>query len=144
MSWDKIVLLAQAEPDGGGAAQLIGIVIYLAIAILMIAGIWKTFEKAGEPGWGAIVPFYNIYLMCKIAGRPGWWLLLYFIPCVSLIIAIIVTIDVSKNFGKGIGFAIGLVFLPIIFFPILGFGDARYRGKKEQKFVGTGPQDPDF
>jgi Family of unknown function (DUF5684) len=142
MSWDQIVLLAQAEPpDGGGPAQLIGIVIYLALVIVIIAGLWKTFEKAGEPGWGAIVPIYNIYLLCKIAGRPGWWVLLYFIPCVSLIIAIIVTIDFGKNFGKGTGFAIGLVFLPFIFFPILGFGDARYLGKKASKSAQSGRVD---
>jgi hypothetical protein len=144
MAWDKVVLLAQADPDGGGAAQLIVGVISLAVAILMFAGMWKTFEKAGEPGWGAIVPIYNIYLMCKIAGRPGWWVILCIIPCVSIIFLIIVYLDLAKNFGKGAGFGLGLAFLTFIFFPILGFGDARYGGKKAQKTLQTGPNDPDF
>jgi Family of unknown function (DUF5684) len=141
MSWDKIVLLAQAqpEPEVGAIPQIIVGVIYLAIAVLYFAGLWKTFAKAGEPGWGAIVPFYNIYLICKIGGRPGWWLILFFIPCVGIIIAIIVSLDIAKNFGKGSGFGLGLGFLPFIFFPILGFGDARYLGNKASanRSVGT-------
>jgi hypothetical protein len=144
MASDKVALLAQADPDDFGPAQLILVVIYLAVVIVWLVGLWKTFEKAGEPGWGAIVPIYNIYLMCKIARRPGWWVLLYFIPCVHVIIAIIVPLDIAKNFGKGTLFGIGLAFLGFIFFPILGFGDARYLGKKAQKTVRTGPQDPDF
>ena len=82
------------------------------------------------PGWGAIIPIYNIYLMCKVAGKPGWWVLLYLIPCVNLIIGLIVSIDFAKNFGKGTGFGLGLAFLGFIFFPILGFSDARYLGVK--------------
>ncbi len=100
----------------------------LAIVILIIAGFWKVFVKAGHPGWAAIIPFYNIYILLKIAGRPGWWLLLFLVPVVSLVIAIIVAIDVAKAFGKGTGFGIGLAFLGPIFYPILGFGDAAYLG----------------
>jgi hypothetical protein len=85
------------------------------------------------PGWGAIIPIYNIYLMCKVAGKPGWWALLYLIPCVNLIIALIVSIDVAKNFGKGTGFGLGLALLSFIFFPILGFSDARYLGNQAWK-----------
>ena len=129
MSWDAIVLFAQAEDQSGGIAPVIVVVIELALAIVMIAGLWKTFEKAGQPGWGAIVPFYNAYLMCKIAGRPGWWLILFLIPCVNIIVAIIVALDIAKAFGKGSGFGIGLALLGFIFYPILGFGDARYIGK---------------
>ena len=129
MSWDRIALLAQAQEQGDGSANLIVGVIYLVIVILAIAGLWTTFVKAGLPGWGAIVPFYNVYLMCKIAGRPGWWLLLFLIPCVGLIVTIIVSIDIAKNFGKGTGFGLGLALLGFIFYPILGFGDARYLGK---------------
>ena len=144
MTWDQIVVLAQAEQDNGGMGQIIGGVIWLALAILAIAGAWKTFEKAGEPGWGAIVPFYNIYLMCKIAGRPGWWLILFIIPCVGVIIAIMVCIDIARNFGKGTLFGIGLAILGFIFFPILGFGDARYLGNKSSKIAGSGPPGRDF
>ena len=99
-----------------------------AFVILMIAAMWKVFSKAGQPGWAVIIPIYNIYIMCKVAGRPGWWVLLMFIPFVNLIIAIILTIDIAKNFGQGVGFGIGLIILPFIFYPILGFGSAQYQG----------------
>ena len=99
---------------------------YFAVIILWIAGMWKVFSKAGQPGWGVLIPIFNLYLMCKIAGRPGWWVLLMLIPFVNLIIFIILYVDMAKRFGKGVGFAIGLLFLPFIFFPILGFGSAQY------------------
>lgn len=105
---------------------IIGLILYLAFIVVVIAGIWKTFEKAGQPGWAAIVPFYNIYVMTQIAKKPGWWMVLFLIPIVSIIIAFILMIEIAKNFGKGAGFGVGLVFLGFIFFPILGFGDAKY------------------
>jgi hypothetical protein len=66
-------------------------------------------------------------LVLKIAGKPLWWILLLLIPFVGIVIAIIVTIEVAKNFGKGTGFGLGLAFLGFIFYPILGFGDAKYQ-----------------
>ena len=100
---------------------------YFAVIVLLIAAIWKVFSKAGQPGWAAIIPIYNIYVMCKVAGRPGWWLLLMLIPLVNVIIAIILNVDIAKHFGKGVGFAIGMILLPFIFWPILGFGGAQYQ-----------------
>ena len=50
------------------------------------------------------------------------------IPFVNFVICIILCIDLAKSFGKGAGFGIGLAFLGIIFFPILGFGSAQYQG----------------
>jgi len=101
---------------------------YSIVIILMIAAIWKVFSKAGQPGWAAIIPIVNLYFLCKVAGRPGWWLILMLIPFVNLIIFIILDIDIAKKFGKGAGFGIGLLLLPFIFFPILGFGSAQYQG----------------
>jgi hypothetical protein len=130
MSWDRMALLAQAQQEqGGGIAEVISGVICLAIAIVGLAGMWKVFVKAGQPGWGVLIPIYNAYLMCKIGSRPGWWVLLFFIPCVGVIIAIVLAIDIAKNFGKGTGFGLGLAFLGFIFYPILGFGDAQYFAK---------------
>jgi hypothetical protein len=103
-------------------------IFYLAFTILMIAAWWKIFAKAGQPGWACIIPIYNLYVWCKIVGRPWWWILLMLIPLVNLIIAIILLIDLAKSFGKGVGFGIGLLLLPFIFFPILGFGSAQYQG----------------
>lgn len=103
-------------------------IIYSVVMILLIASIWKVFSKAGQPGWAAIIPIYNAYILCKIAGRPGWWVILMLIPLVNFIIAIILCIDIAKAFGKGTGFGIGLLLLGIIFWPVLGFGSAQYQG----------------
>ena len=67
---------------------MIGSIIYLAIVVIVIAGMWKTFEKAGQPGWGCIIPIYNIYLMTKIAAKPAWWVIMFFIPLVNIVFAI--------------------------------------------------------
>jgi hypothetical protein len=100
----------------------------LVIAIIAIAGMWKTNTKAGQYGWACLVPIYNIIVLLRIAGKPWWWIFLFLIPIVNLVIIIIVNIDVAKNFGKGAAFGIGLFLLGFIFFPILGFGDAQYQG----------------
>jgi hypothetical protein len=120
----------QEEAPSGAAAGAFGLVfmlVCLAIVVLVIAGLWKVFTKAGKPGWAAIVPIYNVIVILQIAGKPIWWLILCLIPLVNLIVAILVGIGVAKNFGKGTGFGIGLALLGPIFYPILGFGDARYR-----------------
>jgi hypothetical protein len=103
-------------------------IFYLAFTILMIVAWWKIFTKAGQPGWACIIPIYNLYVWCKIVGRPWWWILLMLIPFVNFIILIILTIDLAKSFGKGVGFGIGLLLLAVIFFPILAFGSAQYQG----------------
>jgi hypothetical protein len=103
-------------------------IIWLAIIVLVIAGFWKVFVKAGHPGWAAIIPIYNLYILTKIAGRPWWWMLLFLVPIVSIVIAIILSIDVAKAFGKGTGFGVGLALLGFVFYPMLGFGDATYKG----------------
>ena len=124
-------LLAQTtdlESPAAAAPSPIFWVCYFAVIILLIAAMWKVFSKAGQPGWAAIIPIYNMYVMCKIAGRPGWWVILLLIPLVNFIILIILCIDISKAFGKGVGFGLGLLFLGIIFWPILGFGSAQYHG----------------
>jgi hypothetical protein len=113
---------------GSAAGGLVVLVIELVVAVLMIAGMWKVFAKAGEPGWAAIIPIYNVIVMLKIAGKPAWWFILFLIPVVSFIIAILVAIEIAKKFGQGAGFGIGMAFLPFIFYPMLGFGSATYQG----------------
>ncbi len=104
------------------------IIICIIFAVISIAGTWKAFQKAGQPGWACLIPLYNIYIMLKIGGKPGWWLLMYFIPVANLIFAIWAINMISKSFGKDEGFTVGLIFLGFIFWPILGFGDAVYQG----------------
>ena len=115
------VLLASG---GGGFVTIV----YLAVVVLVFVALWHIVAKAGRPGWEGIIPIYNYYVILKIVGRPGWWLILYFIPVVNIVIGIIVLYELSKSYGKGGGFTVGLIFLSFIFFPILGFGDSRYLG----------------
>jgi hypothetical protein len=110
--------------DFGGILLLI---VAIAISLFVIISMWKVFVKAGQPGWGVLIPIYNVYLMLQIAGRPGWWLILFLIPFVNFVVGIIVDIDIAKNFGKDAAFGLGLFFLGFIFYPILAFGSATYQ-----------------
>ncbi len=102
------------------------------IYVLLIIAMWKIFTKAGKPGWASIVPIYNVIVMFQIIGLNPWLLLLYLIPVVNFVVAIVFSImqasRLSKAFGKGTGFAFGLFFLNPIFLLILGFGDSKYVG----------------
>lgn len=125
-------LLLQSSDNsrlGPIAGAFVATVVF-ALVVTVIAGLWKTFVKAGQPGWGVLIPIYNAYLLTKIAGKPGWWVLLLIIPLVNIVINVIVSVGVAENFGKSAGFGIGLFVLPFIFYPILGFGDARYMGSR--------------
>jgi hypothetical protein len=116
------------EESGGAIFGLLFMVIWLVVVIAIIASVWKVFTKAGKPGWACIVPIYNVIVLLEIINRPLWWFLLLLIPLVNLIVAIIISIDVARAFGKETGFGLGLFFLGFIFYPILGFGDAQYQG----------------
>ena len=115
----------------------IALIIYLVLTLPIIIGHWKVFEKAGRSGWISLIPFYSDYTLAEIGGIEGWialipYFLLIFGPLSSissLIINIIVCSEVSKSFGKSAGFTCGLIFLPIIFWPILGLGRSSYLGK---------------
>lgn len=108
-------------------AGLVCFALCLGIALFFIIAAWKVYAKAGKPGWGIFIPFYNVYLWIKIAGRPGWWLVLYLIPIVDIVIAIILAVEVAKAFGKSGAFGFFLIFLfGFIGIPILGYGSAVY------------------
>ena len=53
------------------AGAFVGIIIYVAVVVFLIAALWLVFAKADRPGWAAIIPFYNYYTMLKVVGRPG-------------------------------------------------------------------------
>ncbi len=112
-------------------AAIIPILIFAAAALVLeIAGAWLMFEKAGEPGWAAIIPIYNYLIGIKIAGKPWWYILLMLIPVVNIIIYIVILDGLSKSFGKGTGFTFGLFFFRFIFIPVLGFDRSVYTGDK--------------
>ncbi len=108
--------------------DIVVLIIQLAVLVIIIAAQWKIYEKAGKPGWACLVPIYNIIVLLEIVGKPVWWIILLLIPIVNIIVLFIVVHQLSLSFGKGTGFTLGLIFLGIIFYPILGFGDAEYIG----------------
>ena len=95
---------------------------------LMIVAMWILFKKAGKPGWAAGVPFYDQYTLYEITWGNGWRFLMLLIPIYNIVLAILTYIRLAKAFGKDEGYAVGLVFLPQVFVPMLAFGSAAYHG----------------
>lgn len=122
---DELITSGTENPAFFGIFGLV----YFAVIIFLIVAEWKIYVKAGKPGWACIVPIYNIIVLLEIVGKPWWWLLLLFIPLVNLVFAVWIMNLLSKSFGKSEGFTVGLIFLPFVFYPILGFGDAQYQGQ---------------
>lgn len=114
--------------QGGPFAAILS----LALGVLAIVALWKIFAKAGEPGWAAIIPFYNLYVLFKITWGSGWKFLLMLIPIANIVIAIITMVKLAKAFGKSGGFAVGLIFLSLIFYCILAFDQSLYLGVPEK------------
>ena len=99
---------------------------YTAIISLMLVSMWKIFVKAGKAGWASLVPIYNTIVMLEIAKLPVWYILLMFVPIVNAIIMVVIMAKMAKVFGKGTGFVMGMLFLPLIFYPILAFDKSEY------------------
>lgn len=114
--------------EGGGGGGIVGLLFNLIVIVFFAVCMWKIYAKAGQPGWAAIIPIYNIVVLCQIVGRPVWWVVLTFIPVVNIVIYIILLVDLAKKFGKGVGFAIGMLLLSFIFLPMLAFGSAEFEG----------------
>ena len=102
--------------------------LFIMYAIYRLICCWAIFEKAFEPGWGALIPFYNNYLYFKITWGNGWKFLFLLIPFANIVFAIITMVKLAKAFGKSGGFAVGLIFLSIIFYCILAFDKSEYLG----------------
>jgi hypothetical protein len=131
---------AVTQTDAGVMAAMMAFfaayaLVITIVAVFMIVCMWKVFVKAGKPGWAAIVPIYNIIVLLEIVGRPTWWVLLYFasiIPFVgwiaAVVVSVIVTIDLAKSFGKDTSFAVLLILLPVVGYPMLAFGKDAYVG----------------
>jgi hypothetical protein len=129
----------EIDPAAAAAVSGVVLVISLIFAVIGIIIMWKVNTKAGQPGWAAIIPIYNIYVWLKIAGRPGWWLILMLIPFVNIVMSVIVSIDIAKSFGKDAVFGVvGLWLFSLIGYAILAFGNAQYRGPAA--LAGASPQ----
>lgn len=115
------------QQSGEDVAALLVSLVFIIVAIVMLIGMWKIYTKANQPGWALFVPIYNLYALLQIVGRPTWWLLLMLIPLLNLIV-LVVYVDLAKSFGKSTLYGLGMIFLPFIFIPMLGFGSAQYQG----------------
>ena len=131
--------------------------VYSAILIiwyvLIVIAYWKVFSKAGEAGWKSLIPFYNVYTEFKICWKNQnmFWI---YLACViasavlgqisgfvailgsvagicALVVTVLLNIRMAKAFGRGTGFAVGLLFLTPIFMMILGFGSSQYLGPQD-------------
>ena len=131
------LLAATYTTTGRGAGVGIYIILALVFYVLVSLGLYGTFIKAGEPGWAGFVPFYNFIVLLKVAGRPttwGWFMLMLIVPYVGslafFVVYIIVANDVSKSFGHGTAFTVGLCipYVSAVFYYILWLGPSRYLG----------------
>jgi hypothetical protein len=120
--------------DSGGLPAWFWIITGILV-VVQYAAMWRVYTKAGREGWEAIIPIYNYYVMLKIVGKPGWWLILMLIPIVNIVILVWVYNLLSKSFGKDEGFTLGLIFLGIIFWPILAWGNAKYIGAQSKEAI---------
>ncbi len=113
-------LVPTMQPVSSSVGFII-LAIALAIALFELTAIWIVFTKANEPGWASLIPIYNAFVWLRIADLSAWWFLLLLVPGADMVFWVLVDIGVAKNFGRGVGFILGLIFLPGIFYPILAF-----------------------
>jgi len=103
------------------------LVMVVATSVFMTVCMWAIYNKAGEAGWKSIIPVYNLYVLFQIVGKPGWWVIFLFVPFVGTILFIFMNYLLARAFGKGVGYMLGVTFLPFIFLPLLAFGGAQYQ-----------------
>ncbi len=124
-----------ANTASGGFPAILWVV-YAVFIVIYIVAYWKIFTKAGEAGWKSIIPIYNIVTALNIVGMSGWYALLFLVPLVSIVMAIILAYKLAKAFGYGVGMTI----LELIFgigLLIIAFGDSKYNGPEGPTIADT-------
>lgn len=116
------------QSAGLNVFSFIILALMLGVTVAIVAALWKVFAKAGKPGWACLIPIYNVIVLLQIIGRPWWYVIFLFIPGANIVLGVILAFGTARSFGQGWPFAIGIVLLPFVFIPILGFGGARYIG----------------
>jgi signal peptidase I len=113
------------------------LIVIIAIAITYYAGLWKIFEKAGEKGWKAIIPFYNTVTHLKIAGKKWHGVFFMLIPGINIIYFFFgILFETYRSFGKE---KFSQQLLGIFFF----FGYVAYLGfSDKEKYLGQGSTFP--
>lgn len=112
----------------GTVLTVIGVclLIFSFVALFMIIVNWRLYKKAGREGWTSIIPIYNLIVKFEFLDIPLWFIILAFIPAANIAVIIITSLSMARKFNKDMGFAVGLMLLPIIFVPILAFGNSEY------------------
>jgi len=110
----------------GGPQIILIFFVFLIPLFLVIIPWWKIYEKSNYPGWSVLIPIYSTLIFLKIIEKPWYWLILFCIPFVNIVFLIWSTNLLSKKFGKDEGFTVGLLLLPLIFIPIIGYGNSKY------------------
>ena len=110
-----------------------------AVGVFMIISRWRIFKKAGIPGWGILIPVYNIVLILKLGGMSGRWALWLLFPPLLGVVMIINIFKIVEKFWKHWTFGLGMLFIKIVFVPILAFDDSKYLGKKVMTKAATKP-----
>lgn len=120
----------------GWVVTFLGIILLISTAFIIFSIIynWKIYKKAGKHGWEAIIPIYNLIVKFEFLNIPTWFLFLIIIPAANVALPIIIGINMAKKFGKDGGFAVGLILLPIVFYPVLAFGNAEYHPENKGIF----------
>lgn len=117
--------------SGMGTGGMMFSIILIVFALVVM---WRIFTKAGYAGWKCLIPIYNIYCEFQMAWGKGWVFLLLLIPVVNIVIYIMLMVKLAHAFGKSTEFAVGLIFLSVIFLAILAFDDnTRYIGPDGMK-----------
>lgn len=112
-----------------------GILLYFILMSILFSGLiyifkmiysYKLFKKMGRKGWEGLIPIYNTIIKLQVLNIPIWMIILLFIPGINVALSVIISINMAKKFNKDILFTIGLIFAPIVFYPILAFGKSEF------------------
>ena len=112
----------------GGDTSNFNLILSVIVYVLLVIGMWKIYEKAGEAGWKSLIPIVNFYYLFKIAMGKGWMFLLMIIPIVDIIVLWVMFWKLAKAFGGGVGLRILTMLIPNLGTLIIGFGNSEYRG----------------
>lgn len=128
-------LFAEAATSDGGVFSVGAMFTMLLLFIVpQIIATWDLYQKAKQPGWKSVIPFYNTYTLIKIAGQPGWWFWLYAVPLVNIFVHYSVAVNLGQQFGKSKSFSIWWLWLfSVVGYIIIGLGKAKYKVPKRKK-----------
>ena len=102
----------------------------------MYASFWQLFKKGGQEGWAALIPLYNVLVVCDIIQKPRWWMILLHIPFINFVVYVFVCLELAKAFGQERSYGFCIIFFPFLCIPFLAFGAARYKYLEEDGLMG--------